>query len=92
MTASIRPSTGTSPDYDSSSVTAKSDGSDEPSGTVISVSYTTSLNTYDKNTIAIVTNSNVTSSGVVRVQAVDNVTLSSIASTSRDDDGGAPAS
>ena len=84
-------STATSPDYDASQATLKGtsggsdpDASHEAKGTVISVSYTTSLNTYDKNIIAIVTNSSVTSSGVVRVQAVDNVTLSSIAAMSVD--------
>ena len=69
-------STSTSPDYNSSTTTALSDGSSEPSGTVISLSYSTSLNTFDKNIIALVTDLKVTATESF-TRAVDNVTLAS---------------
>ena len=78
---SVLSSTATSPDFDSSGGA----GSATPSsGTTISLSYTTSLNTFDKDVVAIVTNSSVQSTGVVRVQSVDNTTLQSDAVMSVD--------
>ena len=75
-------STSVSPDFDSS---GDANSATPSSGTTISLSYTTSQNTFDQDVVAIITHSTVTSTGgVVRVQAVNNTTLTSDAVMSVD--------
>ncbi len=57
--------------------TAMETGGTAGSGLQIAVNRTTSVISFNKDVIALVTGSTVTSSGVVRVQAVDNTSLSS---------------
>ena len=63
------------PDFDPSA-TQESGGAAD-SGPSISVDRTTAVISFDKDTTALISDSTVESAGVVRVQAVDNVTLSS---------------
>ncbi|HLZ07831.1 MAG TPA: hypothetical protein VKT80_04535, partial [Chloroflexota bacterium] len=73
--------TSVAPDFDPTTTT---ENGSTTSGTAISISRTTSMISFDKDIIGRITHASVTSVGAVRVQAVDNTSLSSDAAIAAD--------